>query len=374
MRIVGWRASFRAVPTFATPEGPLLKPRLSPALVGALIPLASLAACGSAQGRSSATQPRAVKLAALASPAAVRVGSAPGSAQACSTEAAETLARTAGVVATRIYTNELGSSEVFNDKRQVETYGPLLSALESRNRAAIQEAVTTLVYSHTHVVRLRVTRGGEVLADVGGPEILAPVGGTLSRNGRTLGRYVLSVQDDLGYVKLVSRFLGMPLVLSAGSHVLSIEGAVNPGPASIPTHGAVSYRGRTYRAFSFLAQAFPSGPLRISLLVPVSEGLSHQTCTTIKVAELGSVAEHVSRRFALAPSNFNAYIKATSPLTGGLIYVRAGSHQFAGSTQPGPSTLPTSGAVTYRGSKFAVFSFTAPSEAGQVRIYQLVRQ
>jgi hypothetical protein len=263
---------------------------------------------------------------------------------------------------------------VSKDKRQVESYGPLLSALEGGSRAAISQAVTSLVYSHTHVVRLRVTRGSQVLADVGGPQILAPVSGTLYRNGRTLGRYVLSVQDDLGYVKLVSRFIGVPLVLSRGSHALSIEGATSPGPAAIPAHGAVSYRGRSYQAFSVPAQAFPSGQLRISLLVPVPGSLSRQSCSAIKVAELGRVAERVSRRFSLGPSNFGSYIRATAPLTGGLIYIRAGSHQLAGSSQPGPANLPSQGTVRYHGSSYGVSSFTAASEAGQVRVYQLVRQ
>ena len=45
---------------------------------------------------------------------------------------------------------------------------------------------------------------------------------------------------------------------------------LQPGPASIPAHGAVSYAGRSYRAVSFTGTAFPSGPLRISLLLPAS--------------------------------------------------------------------------------------------------------
>ena len=231
------------------------------------MPLTTLVACGSAQD-SRATPPAGTRI-AMESAARGPAGASSGPAQLCGSEAAETLARTAGQVAMRIYANELASSEVFNDKRQVERYGPLLSALESRNRAAIVAAVTSLVYSHTHVVRLRVTRGREVLADVGGPQILAPVGGPLRRNGNTLGHYVLSVQDDLGYVKLVTRFTGVSLVLRAGSRILPVEGAVTPGPASIPAHGPVAYRGGTYEAFSLDAQAFPNGPLRISLLVPV---------------------------------------------------------------------------------------------------------
>jgi hypothetical protein len=57
-----------------------------------------------------------------------------------------------------------------------------------------------------------------------------------------------------------------------------------------------------------------------------------------------------------------------------LIYIRSGSHQLAGSSQPGPAKLPSRGTVSYRGSSYGVSSFTAASEAGQVRIYQLVRQ
>src|SRR5437588_552167 len=102
-------------------------------------------------------------------------------AQPCGAAAPETLVRTVGLVATRIYANELSSSEVFSDKRQVESFAPLLSALASGNRAGVREAVKSLVFSHTHVVRLRVTRGGEVIADVGGPEILTPASGSLRR-------------------------------------------------------------------------------------------------------------------------------------------------------------------------------------------------
>jgi hypothetical protein len=278
-----------------------------------------------------------------------------------------------GLVAARIYANELSSSEVSSDKSQVEGFSPLLSAVASGDRAAVREAVTSLVFSHTHVVRLRVTRGGEVLADVGGPDILAPVSGSLRHGGRTVGHYVLSVQDDLGYVKLVTRFIGVPLVLRAGSRTLPVAGALSPGPASIPAHGSVTYRNTTYEAFSFNAQVFPSGPLRISLLVPVPGSLSRRTCSEIKVASLGDVARRISLRFALSSANFSSYIKATGPLTGGLIYIRAGSRQLAGSTHPGPFKLPDRGTVNYRGRTYGVFSFTAGTEVGQVRIYQLVQ-
>jgi hypothetical protein len=296
----------------------------------------------------------------------------PVGAQPCGGAAPETLARTVGLVGSRIYASERSSAEVFRDKRQVETYAPLLDALARGDRAAVKEAVTSLVFSHTHVVRLRVSRGGEVLADIGGPEILAPVSGALRRGTTTHGRYVLSVQDDLGYVKLVTRFTGVALVLRAGARTLPVAGALDPGPASIPAHGPVSYRGRTYEAYSFDGEAFPSGALRISLLVPVPASLARLSCSEVRVAELGDVARRVSLRFKLSPANFSSFIKATAPLTGGLIYVRSGSRQLAGSTSPGPARLPLRGAVRYGAKNYGVFSFMSPSSAGQVRIYQLV--
>lgn len=340
-----------------------MRSRVALASAVALLSTTTLAACSSAQGRN--------RSAATGRPVASVTANA--TTQPCGPATAEALARTVGLVGERIYRNELGSSEVNHDKRQVETYAPLLSALERNDRKAIGEAVTSLVYSHTHVVRLRVTRGSTVLSDVGGPYILAPVGGALRRGGRTLGHYVLSVQDDLGYVKLVSRFLGVPLALGVGSHALTLEGALGTPPAAIPAHGPVTYRGVAYQAFSFDAHAFPSGTLRISLLAPVARSLSALTCSQVKVAELGEVARRLSLRFSLSPASYSSFIKATTPLTHGLIYVRAGSRQLAASTQPGPSRLPTAGAVRYRGTTYYVTSFASATSSGPARVYQLVR-
>ncbi len=308
----------------------------------------------------------------LSSGAAAGAGvSSPGPAPGCGVAAPEVLAKAAGEVATRIYGGELGGSETRSDQHQVESYEPLLSAVAGESTSAITAAVTSLVYSHTHIVRLRVTTGAKVLADVGGPYILAPVSGVLRLHGRTIAHYVLSVQDDLGYVKLVSRFLDVPLVMRVGTRQIPVEGMPVPGPASIPTLGPLTYRHVLYEAFSFNARSFPGGPLRISLLLPVPKALSAKPCPAIKSAELGHAAQLIAGRFQLGATNFSTYVKFTSTLTHGLLYVRAGSRQLAGSSR-GPAKLPDSGAVRYRHRHYEVFSFLAPSSIGQVRVYQLV--
>jgi hypothetical protein len=346
-----------------------MDPRAGIRTSAAAVLATALSACGASAQGTSGTAPSSAH-----APARIAASSqAPAIARSpCGAAAAEVLARTAGTVATRIYAGELSGFETQSDRSQVEHFAPLLAAVAGGERAAVNAAVNSLVFSHTHVVRLRVTRAGAVLADVGGPYILAPVGGTLRFRGRPVGRYLLSVQDDLGYVKLATRFIGAPIVLRTGSHTVPVEGVVAPGPASIPDHGPVSYRNTPYEAFSFNASAFPSGPLRISLLLALPRSLAASTCAAIKNRELGRVAQRISRRFALAPGNFSAYIKVTRTLTGGLIYIRSGSRQLAGSTQPGPPRLPSEGPLTYRGASYEVSSFLARTSVGQVRIYQLV--
>ena len=51
-----------------------------------------------------------------------------------------------------------------------------------------------------------------------------------------------------------------------------VIGTLAPGPERIPDSGSVEYRGQRYRAYSFTGEAFPSGPLRISLLYRAAEG------------------------------------------------------------------------------------------------------
>ena len=292
----------------------------------------------------------------------------------CGKAAPEVLAQTIGWVARRIYTGEVHSSETIKDRLQVETYLPLLYAVAKGNKAAIKAAVTSLVYSHTHIVRLRVLTGKKLLADVGGPYILAPLSGTLSLRGHTIGHYVMSVQDDVGYVKIETRFIGAPVVLRTGSKNVPIEDLLTPGPVKIPEHGPVTYKHVIYQAYSFEANRFPSGPLHISVLVPLPAGLAEKPCSVIKSSELAVVARRISGQLSLTPANFQTYVDLVHTDTNGLLYVRASSHQLAGSTSRGPAKLPLHGTVSYRGGTYEVFSFSAPSGVGKVRIYSLFAQ
>jgi hypothetical protein len=329
----------------------------------AMLSLATLPACALAASPTAAATPTAP-----ATPTPTPTPAEPAPSAACMSGAA-VLANTAGAVAQRIYASEVSSSEVSSDKRQIESYAPLIGAVEKGESAALKTAVHTLVYSHTHIVRLRVSVGSTLLFDEGGPYILAPVEGKLRSHGKEVGHFVFSVQDDLGYVKLETRFIGAPLVLRTESGQVPIEGLLTPGPASIPDHGPLVYRGANYEAYSFDAAAYPSGRLRISLLLPIANSLAAKTCDRIKAEEMGLIAQRISRRFTLSQSSFAPFIHLTQTLTHTLVYVRNGSQKLAGG---GPAKLPSSGPLSYRGTKYEVSSFAAPASGGQVRVYVLV--
>ena len=344
-------------PTHATKRNGATRAALAAALSIAGL---ALGACG-ASAKTGSTYPQSASTAAVGAPTASTVAEAP-----CGTGAAAAAAAAVLGPAEKIYRLELSSAEVRADQRQVQGYAPLLQALASGNTAAVRAAVTTLVYSHTHIVRLRVTRGGAVLADVGGPYIIAPVSGTLRAGGKVLGSYVLSVQDDLGYVKLETRYVGLPLLLRGASGRIPVEGVI--GSAGIPDSGALTYHGARVQAVSFNATAFPQGPLKVTLLVPVPSG--SMGCGAIRLLETGHIVQTMWRRFAAVSATPAAFVKSAGDLTGALIYVRSGARQLAG-TSRGPSRLPAAGAVTYNGSTYSVTSFTAGTAAGPVTVYVL---
>lgn len=149
---------------------------------------------------------------------------------------------------------------------RVERNTAMLQAVASREPAAVQAAIKGLL--NQHIVRLRVFGpGGELLSDVGGPYVLAPVPGVLRRDGRKIGSFLLSVQDDEGYEKLLKRLEGLSaLVYYQGRIVKNSLGPVSF--SEVPANGSFTYHGRPYQVFTVHPQAFPEGPLLVRVLVP----------------------------------------------------------------------------------------------------------
>jgi hypothetical protein len=284
----------------------------------------------------------------------------------CAASSASVVAAVDGRVAGRIYTGELHGHEVSADIAHINGDNELRGALAGSSDAAVYAAVHTLVYTpHWHIVRLRVVKNGRVIADVGGPDIIAPVSGTLKWHGRKVGGYVMSVQDDVGYVKLVSRFVGVPIDLYKGGSFLT--GTLQPAPASLRDGQSMTVAGRTYLVHLLDALAFPKGRLQVALFIPKpNRALSSLSCAALRTAAWGDIAKHVAARFSPLSAHYADFVGTLKGSTAGLAYVRAGSRQLAGG--PGPAHLPNGGTVMYRGRSWPVYSWEPTPPA---RIYFL---
>ncbi len=283
----------------------------------------------------------------------------------CGPATSSTIAGVDESVARRIYAAELRGYEVKADVGHITGSAELLAALQTSNQAAVYSAVHAIVYAPSwHIVRLRVLQKGRVLADVGGPNIISPVSGVLHARGKPVGSFVMSVQDDLGYTKLVSRFIGTPIDLYRGGSL--VMGTLLPPPNS-PSNGESLTVGRVqYETLVFNTKAFPTGTLKVALFVPASAGgLARQSCATVRSAAWGAIASHVAARFTPLAGHYEDFAHTLQGVSDGLVFVRSGSTRLAGT---GPSRLPGTGTVKYRGRTWEVFSWKPVPSA---RIYFL---
>ncbi|HWY19401.1 MAG TPA: hypothetical protein VNY27_11910 [Solirubrobacteraceae bacterium] len=182
----------------------------------------------------------------------------------CGHTPTDTVVNAIGRVARLIYAGEVGARARVQVHR-VQHNQPLLRAVAMRDAAATRLAIAGLL--NQHIVRLRVSAGARLLSDVGGPYVLGPVHAPLRLHGRRIGSVVLSIQDDEGYKRLAGRLAGLDVLMYMGSRL--VKNSLGPAPGAVPASGSYRYRGRTFRVYTLRAEAFPSGPLRIAVLIPI---------------------------------------------------------------------------------------------------------
>jgi hypothetical protein len=250
---------------------------------------------------------------------------APCSAATGRTYLAETVA-----VARQISAGESGGSEVARAVQTIEANRVLANAVAGDDLAVVRSEVLALVFNHEHIVRLRVLRDGVVLDDFGGPFVTAPVSGSLTVAGRGVGTFVMSIQDDAGYQKLVQRLDGADTVLSyEGATVLA---NVTPGNQTLPPRGTVVLGGVSYLVASFGVPRFPNGTLNVSLLLrSPAPGLARQSCPQVAADVLAGVAQRVYGEAMTSPFWVGGPLKALARSTSLAAAVAAGDD--AGASQ-----------------------------------------
>jgi hypothetical protein len=285
-------------------------------------------------------------------------------------------------VVRKIYNNERGSPAVSADLAHVTGASDLLTAVTDDDQAATLAAVKRIVYTPGwHIVRLRVlNNAGVVLADVGGPYVLAPVSGSLLVDGVVVGTFVMSVQDDNGYKKLVTNIADLPVELYLGGKPLM--GSLADPPSTPPSGKTLTLGGVDYDVDAYSVEAFPSGELQVVVLIPIPPlALDRQSCAAIRLATEAGVVARVAAAFG--PHQQFSFLKQTGlfvtgaeEYTPGPIFVLNGATEVAGSNQlsadggpPPPKNLPQNGSVTYEAKHWLVYSF-APFPPDRIYLLQ----
>jgi hypothetical protein len=273
-----------------------------------------------------------------------------------------------------IYAGELASLEVTDDLEHVTSSNRLASAVAGGDQAAVLAATHKIVYTHHwHIVRLRVlSSDGRVLADVGGPFVLAPVRGQITYHSAVVGRFVMSVQDDLGYEKLVTRFTGLPIELYRnGSPLMGRDFPRREVPPHLPLQGTpIRVNGVLSVPVAYSLHAFPAGTIDVTLAIPrASAALEATACLGVRARTYAGIAVHIAALLNLRTAA-TAFMTLEGGLdAGNLIFVRQGQTQLASSDdRPGPPSIPLSGRLGYARRSWLVRSFLA---AGSVRVYLL---
>jgi hypothetical protein len=324
------------------------RPRLVAALVAA-VTLACAAAAAAAPNQGATT---------------------PASGAPCGASTAATVSAVVASVESNIYGGELASPETTADARHIARSAALLQAVAQGDKQAARRAVRALVYHpFWHIVRIRVlSLGGHVLADVGGPYVIAPVRGTLRLAGGVIGTYVMSVQDDYGFTVLESHAAGYPIAVYYNGRNVADRGG--PLPATQPIGPSLTLGGIDYSVLALTYNAFPRGTLTaVTLVPPPPASLTALPCMVARATEVGHIAKLLTNRFHPLDTSYAYYVTVVHDDTGAIVILRIGTRTLPASDALGPPVIPTSGPVTYLGRNYYVVSFAPTPPA---RIYVLV--
>ncbi|MGA2006690.1 MAG: hypothetical protein ABSH27_03920 [Solirubrobacteraceae bacterium] len=305
--------------------------------------------------------------------AGLALGGRAAASEGCGAATHAVLATADAQVLNNIYANENAGGEVTDDLAEITGSQALVSAVTQDDAAETFTAVEKLVYHPGwHIVRLRVLdASGHLLADVGGPYVIAPVSGVLrSPSGAVIGSFLMSVQDDVGVTKLETRFVGDPIGIYYRGHRVAELGSVAL-PRTRPTAPLLTVGGVRYLAMTETYNAFPSGTLRAVILVPPpAQALTSESCASVRAGEFGRVASLLTGLLGPVVQHYYGFAYWVHVYTAADVFVLdPDGSVIAASNGSTPPPLPLTGTVAYQGQNWLVFSF-APQPP--TRVYLLV--
>ncbi len=236
----------------------------------------ALGACGATH--SASTPPASATLSPRIAVAPQRSASrppAPAGAQGASAPERR-IARTVAV-AQATYRDEVAGGKLVQQLGRIARDGVLLAALARGDLAGAQAEAHAQLFSTAnhldHVTRIAVVRGSHEIVNAtvntNGVFVVAPGRRVLRARGRTVGTLWVSIQDVVGYAKLVHNLTGAAVVVRGPSgQVRTSPGAGAAAGARLPQAGRVTVAGRAYGVRSFGEAGWGGEALTVWVLQP----------------------------------------------------------------------------------------------------------
>jgi hypothetical protein len=223
--------------------------------------VAAVAGCGAADASSGAH---------VASTAATRPATTRPTATRPSRAAARIDHLTA--IAKQQYAGEVSGTRSIQTLHSVGRDPTLLRLLGSRDLGAARAYIARQyrdVWYHWHVSRMRITQGSRVVSQLGVPFVIPASHMTLrGAGGRNLGTLAVSMQDEIGVVRLLHReYPALQVVIrSQRSHQLRTS-MYSAAFVKLPSSGTVRISGGRYLVRSFGEKDWSGEPVTIWLLM-----------------------------------------------------------------------------------------------------------
>jgi hypothetical protein len=172
-------------------------------------------------------------------------------------------------VASHTYAREMDGAVARTDLRQIAHDAGLRAAARSGSDARLRSYVSAkfaTVWYHRHVSRLQILRGSRLITDQGVPFVVDGPHTTLPGGSGSRLTLRISIQDEIGFVRLLHRHHPIDLVVRGrgpGDVRTSLPAALH---VHLPDSGTVTIAGRRYQVGTLSRTALGGEPVKIWIL------------------------------------------------------------------------------------------------------------
>ena len=176
------------------------------------------------------------------------------------------------VRAKEVYANQVSGPHSIQTLHRLGSDATLLSLLSQGNLSAARSYIKTeywKVWYHWHVSRMKITRGSRVISEQGVVFAMPASHMTLrGTGGRNLGTLYVSMQDEIGMVRLFHRMHPQVQVVirSKKTHQLRTS-MYSAAFAKLPTSGSLKIHGLRYLVRSFPNKNWNGEPITVWILM-----------------------------------------------------------------------------------------------------------